>query len=108
MKVPISNRTILQNAPNKKDLAQPGTALTLMLGKDGVGYKAMKVPKSGATNGRHFGSTSTMGNSAPIIVINLSTLLTFNLILKGLYIKILMPHSPNPTMRQSQTTVKLM
>jgi len=43
-----------------------------------------------------------------MIVINLGTFLTCNLTPKGLYIKVLMPHSPNPTVRQSQTLVKLM
>ena len=99
---------ILQNAPNKEDLTQPGMALTLMRGKDGVGYEPVKVPKSRVTNGSRFGSTSTIGNPTPMIVKNLSMLLTCNLTPKGLYIKVLMPNSPNPTMRQSQTPVKLM
>ena len=99
---------IIQNAPNKKDLTQSGTALTLMPGKDGVGYEAVKVPKSGVTNESCFGSTSTIGSLAHMIVINLSTLLTYNLTPKGLYITVLMPNSLNPTVRQTQTPVKLM
>jgi len=62
---------ILQNAPNKKDLTQLG--LALMPGQNVVGYEAVKVPKSRVTNGSRFGSTSTIGNPAPKIVINLST-----------------------------------
>jgi len=54
---------ILQNAPNKQNFTQPGTTLTLMPGKDGVGYEVVKEPKSGVTNGSSFGSTSTIGNS---------------------------------------------
>jgi len=79
-----------------------------MTGKDGVGYKAMKVPKSGAINGSLFGSTRTIGDPVPMIVINFITLITRNLTPKGLYIKVLMPNNPNPTMRQSQMPVKLM
>jgi len=72
-----------------------------MQGKDGVGYEVVKIPKSGFTNGSGFRSTSTIGNPAPMIVINLNTLITRNLTPKGLYIKGLMPNSPNPTMSKS-------
>jgi len=43
-----------------------------------------------------------------MIVKKLSMLLTSNLTPKGLYIKVLMPNSPNPTITQSQMPVKLM
>ena len=79
-----------------------------MPGKDGVGYEAVKVPNSGVTNGSRFGSTTAIGNPAPTIVINLSMFITRNLKGKGLYIKVLMPNSPNPTVRKFQIPIKLM
>jgi len=46
---------ILLNAPNKKDLTQTSMTLAFLLGKDGVGYEAVKVQKSGVTNEGRFG-----------------------------------------------------